>query len=56
MRNEVYEDITGSLIHTYGSFQVYTLMESVRKGWIAETDEHHLIVLGDDQDEVIQAI
>lgn len=58
MRNEYFEEITGSLVRTYGSFRVYRLMEMAGSDLdlIAETDKHHLIALMDDQDEVKAAI
>lgn len=56
MQGELYEEITGALVCTYGPFQVYTLMQSRSDDLIEETHEHYLIVLVDDQDEVVEAI
>lgn len=56
MHDERFEEITGSLVRTYGPIQVYRLMEEVDEDRIAETDEHHLIVLVDEQDKVKGAI
>lgn len=58
MHNRYYEDITGSLVGVYGPFRVYRLMEMAGRDLdlIAETDEHHLIVLANDQDEAVEAI
>jgi hypothetical protein len=56
MHDAKFEEITGSLVRTYGPIQVYRLMEEVGEDYIAETDKHHLIVLADEQDEVKAAI
>src|SRR5690242_12525756 len=58
MHNRHYEDITGSLVRTYGPFRVYRLMEMAGRDLdlIAETDKHHLIVLVNNQDEAVEAV
>ena len=58
MHDEKFEDITGSLVRTYGPIQVYRLMQMAGRDLdlITETDKHHLIVLVDEQDEVKAAI
>ncbi len=56
MRNESLEEVAGSLVCTYGPFQVYRLMVWEGEDTIAESCDYHLIVLVDDHDEMIEAV
>jgi hypothetical protein len=56
MHDETFEEITGSLVRSYGPVQVYTLMQMRSDDLVEETDKHHLIVLVDEQEKVTAAI
>lgn len=56
MRHESLEEVAGSLVCTYGPFQVYRLMVWKNEDTITESCDYHLIVLVDDHDEMIEAI